>query len=212
MAAYPDWVMRYKTKGIYIKKTKNGYSLFRGHSEREVGKKYPVLKCDEYLGLVTEKDGLIPSKPPVKPRVMVRTYGVEYIAESCSSILRVPLRKKGQDDILLYSHALLSLWREDNSELYTSSILSLWFGDINYRRKLVYEEEETVRRLSKQIKAKLEKVLGEDVKEAVNLLGTVYAVFVNERWVLSDSSSRLYEILRAHNLELRFEEAINYGN
>ncbi len=212
MATYPDWVMKYKTKGIYIKKTKSGYSLYRGHSERVPGKKYPVLKCDEYLGLVTEKDGLIPSKPPVKPKVMVRTYGVEYIAETCSSILRVPLRKKGQDDLLLYSHALLSLTRKDNPELYSSSILSLWFGDIDYRKKLTYEEEETVERLRKQIKAKMEKVLGKDVDEALNLLGTVYAVFVNERWLLTDSPSRLDEILRVHNLEIRFEETMNYEN
>ncbi len=212
MADYPDWVMKYKTKGIYIKKTKNGYSLYRGHSERVEGKKYPVLKCDEYLGLVTEEDGLIPSKPPVKPGVMVKTYGVEYIAENCSSVLRLPLKNKGQDDVLLYSHALLSLWREDNPELYSASILSLWFGDINYKRKLLYEEEETVVRLRKQIKAKLEKVLEKDTVEALNLLGAVYAVFVNERWVLSETTSRLDEILRAHKLELRFEETMNYGN
>ena len=212
MADYPDWVMKYKEKGIYIKKTKNGYSLYRGHSERVAGKKYPVLKCDEYLGLVTENDGLMPSKPPVKLGVMVRTYGVEHVAEICSSILRVPLRKKGQDALLLYSHALLPLCREDNPELYSASILSLWFGDIGYRRKLTYEEEETVGRLRKQIKAKLEKALGKDSDEAIALLGTVYAVFVNERWVLSDIPSRLDEILRAHSLKLMFEETMNYGN
>jgi len=60
MAMYPDWLMKYKTKGIYVKKTKSGYSLYRGHSERIPGKNYPVFKCDEYLGIVTEKDGLIP--------------------------------------------------------------------------------------------------------------------------------------------------------
>lgn len=142
---------------------------------------------------------------------MVKTYGVEYIAESCSSVLRLPLKKKGQDDLLLYSHALLSLYREDNSELYSASILSLWFKDIDYRRKLTYEEEETVGRLRRQIKAKLEKALGNDYEDVVCLLGTVYVVFVNERWVLSDTSSRLNEILRAHNLALIFEETMNYG-
>lgn len=211
MADYPDWVMKYKTKGIYIKKTKSGYALYRGHSERVPGKKYPVLKCDEYLGLVTEKDGLIPSRPPVKPGVMVRTYGIEYIAEKCSSVLRIPLRKKGQDDVLLYSHALLSLYREDNQELYSASILSLWFKGIDYRRKLTYEEEETVGRLRRQIKAKMEKLLGKECGDATNLLGTVYAVFVNERWVLSEVPSTLGEMLKDHGLELKLEETMNYG-
>lgn len=211
MPDYPEWVLKYKTKGIYIKKTKNGYSLYRGHSERVAGKKYPVLKCDEYLGLVTEEDGLIPSSPPVKPKVKVRTYGIEYIAEKCSSIVRIPLKKKGQDDLLLYSHALLSLYREDNPELYSSSILGIWFGEKDYERPLTYEEEEIVGRLKKQIKAKLEKSFGKDYESAVSLLGTVYAVFVNERWVLSEASESLEDILRVHSLEIKLEETMNYG-
>lgn len=211
MADYPDWVLKYKTKGIYIKKTKSGYSLYRGHSERIEGKKYPILKCDEYLGIVTEKDGLIPSRPPVKPKLLVRTYGLEYMAESCCSILRLPLRKKGQDEKYIYSHALLSFQREDNVFLYASSILSLWYGDSDYGRKPTFEEEQTIERLRKQIRAKFVCSFGEEWKEAVGLLGAIYAVFVNERWVLSEVPSSLERILREHNLELRMEEKVDYG-
>lgn len=211
MADYPDWVMKYKTKGIYIKKTKNGYSLYRGHSERVPGKKYPVLKCDEYLGLVTEKDGLIPSSPPVKPGIKVKTYGLEYIAENCCSILRIPLRKKKMDEKYIYSHALLSFQREDNAFLYDSSIFRLWYGELDYGRKATYEEEATIDRLKKQIRAKFVSALGEDWKEAAGLLSSIYAVFVNERWLLSEVPSTLKGILSSHNLELKMEEKVDYG-
>jgi hypothetical protein len=69
MPPLPDWVLKYKTKGIYTKKTKHGYALYRGHSERVPGKSYPVFRCDEYLGIVTEQEGLVPSRPPVKPAI-----------------------------------------------------------------------------------------------------------------------------------------------
>lgn len=211
MPDYPDWVMKYKTKGIYIKKTKNGYSLYRGHSEREEGKKYPVLKCDEYLGIVTEKDGLIPSRPPVKPKLLVRTYGLEYIAERCCRVLRIPLRKKKLDEKYIYSHALLSFQREDNDTLYKSSIISLWYGELDYGRKATYEEEETIGRLRKQIRAKFASAFGEDWKEAVGMLSSIYAVFVNERWLISEIPSSLDRILSSHNLELKMEEKVEYG-
>ena len=211
MADYPDWVLKYKTKGIYIKKTKSGYALYRGHSERIEGKKYPVLKCDEYLGVVTEEDGLIPSRPPVKPRLLVRTYGLEYTAERCCSVLRLPLRKKKLDEKYIYSHALLSFQREDNAALYSSSILSLWYGDSDYGRKATYEEEETIERLKKQIRAKFASAFEGDWKEAVALLSSIYAVFVNERWVLSEVPSSLERILSAHNLALKMEEKVEYG-
>lgn len=211
MPDYPDWVLKYKTKGIYIKKTKNGYSLYRGHSERVEGKKYPVLKCDEYLGIVTEKDGLIPSRPPLKPGVLVRTYGLEYAAERCCGVLRLPLRKKKMDEKYIYSHALLSFQRDDSTALYESSILSLWYGEMDYGRNATYEEEETIERLRKQIRAKFVSAFGEDWKEAAGLLGAVYAVFVNERWVLSEVPSSLGRIMSSHNLELKMEEKVDYG-
>lgn len=203
MAFYPDWVMKYKGKGIYIKKTKNGYSLYRGHSERVKGKRWPVLKCDEYLGLVTKEDGLIPSRPPVRKDVIVKTYGIEYIAEKCCSSI---LRESNTGNRLLYEHALLSLKKEDNSALYSMSILSYWYGDSKYDRVLSSDEETAIQRLKEDIKAAFERIFDKDTEEAIELLGGVYAVFVNGRWVISNVSGRLYEILLLHGEEIKFEE------
>lgn len=47
--AYPDWLMRYKEKGIYFqKKDDDTYRVIRAHSERVPGKKHPrlVVLCD----------------------------------------------------------------------------------------------------------------------------------------------------------------------
>lgn len=81
--AYPEWVARYKTKGTYVQKRGEKYFLYRGHSERVAGKRYPVLKYDAYLGQITEAEGLIEPKPPVRPGVQVYTYGAYYLTYRC---------------------------------------------------------------------------------------------------------------------------------
>ena len=58
---YPDWVEKYRTKGCTIRKVRNGYGLYKCTSVSVPGLPYPKLK-QEYLGMVTEKDGFIPKK------------------------------------------------------------------------------------------------------------------------------------------------------
>ena len=55
---YPDWATKYKRQGTILrKKNDNSYLLFSAHSERQKGKKYPVLVQEELIGTIT-KDGI----------------------------------------------------------------------------------------------------------------------------------------------------------
>ena len=38
MANYPDWVLKYKSKGYYVNKYKDHYRLYKGHCEYKDGK------------------------------------------------------------------------------------------------------------------------------------------------------------------------------
>lgn len=58
---YPEWVEKYRTKGCTIRKVRNGYGLYRCTSVSDPNLPYPKSK-QEYLGMVTEKDGFIPKK------------------------------------------------------------------------------------------------------------------------------------------------------
>lgn len=52
---YPDWATKYKRPGTILrKKSDNSYLLFSAHSERQKGKKYPVLVQEELIGTITE--------------------------------------------------------------------------------------------------------------------------------------------------------------
>lgn len=55
---YPDWATKYKRPGTILrKKNDNSYLLLSAHSERQKGKKYPVLVQEELIGTIT-KDGI----------------------------------------------------------------------------------------------------------------------------------------------------------
>ncbi len=52
---YPDWATKYKRPGTILrKKNDNAYLLFSAHSERQKGKRYPVLVQEELIGTITE--------------------------------------------------------------------------------------------------------------------------------------------------------------
>lgn len=55
---YPDWATKYKRPGTILRKKNNdSYLLFSAHSERQKGKKYPVLVQEELIGTIT-KNGI----------------------------------------------------------------------------------------------------------------------------------------------------------
>lgn len=58
---YPDWVEKYRGKGKTIRKVRNGYGLYKCTSVYVKGSKNPKSK-QEYLGMITEKDGFVPKK------------------------------------------------------------------------------------------------------------------------------------------------------
>ncbi|MDD3164179.1 MAG: hypothetical protein WC117_08310 [Sphaerochaetaceae bacterium] len=56
MNKLPEWILKFKAKGVHVKKTKKGYQLYIGGIRNTCQRFY-----DEYLGIVT--DAL---KPPVR--------------------------------------------------------------------------------------------------------------------------------------------------
>lgn len=74
--AYPPWVMKYKKKGMYVNKVnETTYRLYRGHSERVKGTNKVKRIVDEYIGTITESEGLKISQPKVKGETRVLSYG-----------------------------------------------------------------------------------------------------------------------------------------
>jgi len=209
MPTLPEWVLRYKTKGIYAKKTRNGYALYRGHSERVAGKAYPVFRCDEYLGIVTERDGLVPSRPPVKGDVRVLRYGFCQVAEAVCSVLRKYPRRLGLDADTLYVRAVLGYEGRESQAGYEGSWLSILFPGLELDRGLDKREEQFLPNLRRQVASKLEDGFGPDGRQLLSLCADLYAVHVNGGWHLSGLSEPLRQLASKHSVS--FELGGRYG-
>ncbi len=200
MPTLPDWVLKHKTKGVYVKKTGTGYALYRGHSERVAGKAYPVFRCDEYLGIVTEREGLVPPRPPVRAGIQVLRYGFCRVAESSCAVLRRNPRRLGLDADLLYVRAVLGLEGKEDQAGYEGSWLSILFPGLEMGKDPGPGEDSLLSRLRAQVASKLRDGFGDDLDEMAGLASDVYAVHVNGGWHVSDVPPRLGELAFRHGV------------
>ena len=202
MTPLPEWVLKYKTKGIYAKKTKTGYALYRGHSERVPGKSYPVFRCDEYLGIVTEREGLVPSRPTVKPAISVLRYGFCHIVETSCSLLRKNPERLGLDADVLFVKAALGLEGKESRHGYEGSWFSILFPETDLGRVLTEEEGRYLPIMRRHVESKLRDRLGPEHDEMLALCSNLYTVHVNGGWHLSDISGRLEYLCAKRSISL----------
>ncbi len=109
--AYPDWVLKHKSKGTYINCVGGKYYLYAAHSERIPGTKKVKRISDGYLGRITEQDGLIPSKDKVSSDILIYEYGLScMILQLCENIYKgfKKTSPKNADHIMVSCILLLS--------------------------------------------------------------------------------------------------------
>lgn len=200
MADYPDWLMKYKTKGVYARKTKEGYALYRGHSERVEGCRYPRLVCDEYLGIVTESGGLRPSSPPVKDVIKVKSFGLWAVTDSLCGGLRKMPEFYAQEGETLFIRAFLTCFGISGATGYGKQWISTVHPAEEVLRELSGNEGTTVSRLARQVKGKLKGTLGKDFGIVIGDACDVYAVFVNGGWHVSECPRSLKEKAVAYGI------------
>lgn len=191
MSSLPDWVLKYKKKGVYARKTKNGYALYKGHSERVPEKSYPVFRCDEYLGIVTKENGLTPSRPPVKPGIRVLRYGFARVLEGSCAVLRKHPQRLGLDADLLFVRAALGIEGRESLQGLRSSYLSIMFPSVDIDKSLNKQQDNALSVMKLQMASRLRDRFGKDHDELLALSSDLYAVYVNGGWHLSEIPERL---------------------
>lgn len=206
MSSLPDWVLKYKQKGVYARKTKHGYALYKGHSERVPGKPYPVFRCDEYLGIVTEQHGLTPSRPPVKPGIRVYRYGFARVVEGSCAILRKNPQRLGLDAQMLFVRAALGIEGRETPQGFESSYLSVMFPSVDMHTSLGEQQKNALATMRVQMTSKLHDRFADDHDELLELSSDLYAVHVNGTWHLSHIPERLTYLAANHALSLEWEE------
>jgi hypothetical protein len=206
--AYPDWVLKFKSKGTYVQIRKGKYFLYRGHSERVSGISYPVLKFDEYLGQVTEDDGLIPPKPTVRSGLQVFTFGpfllIHQITGKIVSNLSAvsPLSAK-QLAVLAQLKLVYDRW---GVSLYAGSWLSLQFPGLFIPKEVAHEAQFVIDRVVRMLRDKLSAVFDGSFEQLMDLAGRVYLVSVNNQWVVSAIPEELKAISQAQKIHWEVNE------
>lgn len=168
--AYPDWLMRYKEKGIYFqKKDDDTYRVIRAHSERVPGRKHPRLVIDEYIGTATREGGLVPYMPKVKGEVAVRRWGMYHLVYE-------RLRPTRLGDGLCQGYLLYA---------YGTAGREAWEGDwASEGNEYLQVGRPEAERVARGLESSLRSALGPLYDQVVALAPFAYKVRVNGRWIV----------------------------
>ncbi len=182
---YPPWVMKHKQKGMYVNKVNDStYRIYRGHSERVKGTKKVKRIVDEYIGTITEKDGLIPTKPKIKGEVRtLRSGGYAILWRFCrANLQRIP-QLMGDDAgaAVLASAILQVIYGEASSFLYSCDWVSMAYPDVTFPLTPVLEAE--ARRVATALRSTLTAVFGEQASLVMHAAAFITRVWVNGQWV-----------------------------
>ena len=131
-ADYPDWVMKYKTKGTYINRAGDRYYLYAAHSERIKGTDKVRRVSDGYIGRITKEDGLIKARNKFKSAPESFEVGLSFPVIHMSQDILLGLKKSyRKNGELIYCCSVLSfIYKKYSPELYDSSYVSIRFPGI----------------------------------------------------------------------------------
>lgn len=184
---YPDWVQKYRTRGMTVKKKDNSYYLYKRTSKRVPGKKYPQ-PVDTYVGIITEQGVVYAEKKLVSTdpeNCEVREYGYSRALQ-----LRCP------ED---WKKAVGRDWRD---------VLLILIAGSSVNTYLTYEQEipdkEQYRyAYSAQLSSLYRRMYAsyKVEKRELELLKYIYAVYIGDRKFISRTSSEQKAVLDKLGIE-----------
>ena len=200
MANYPDWVLKYKTKGYYVNKYKDHYRLYKGHCERRDGKNVRVV--DYYCGTITEKDGFIPSQGLIKGDIIVLQYGFYYFLSLLFNNIykgQIKMHKKYADTIMAL--AICNIFQVSNFNFKYTALTMLYpkYNEKYSSLDLVVSESE---RVSTMIKNEFDKKCS-NITNLRDILSTLTLIYINKRYYLSTCDDKVYDIFNSFGFEVK---------
>lgn len=208
MADYPEWVLAHKKKGTYISKVGDKYYLYAAHSKRIPGTKKVKRIFDGYLGRITEKDGLIPSKDKVSGEIFLYEYGrCSLILSLCGQIhqgLRRTFVKNG--DFIMAASILTYLYGTFTEELYRHSWLCLRFPSLAVPSSLTTAQTNGIQRGSRMIADTMERVFADDLAAVFAAFSLMALVSINNKLYCCPCSDSVSTVLKQYHLDWRFDQ------
>jgi len=185
--AYPDWVLKHKYPGMYVqKKDEHTYRIFRGHSERRPGKRYPVLVTDEYIGTITKEHGLIRTKPKIKGEVLVKRYGGYCLLWNlCRVQVERLIRQYGDASVFL--EACMGVLYGESSDLrYAGDWMSEHYRGLQFPLEGPAAREAA--RIAEGMHTTVSSRFGGQRQAVLDAAASIYRVNINGMWITSSTS------------------------
>ncbi len=154
--AHPEWALKQKFKGTELRLISNKYYLYRISSRWDKEKKRSVKITNEFLGRITEKDGLIPkgqrskkSKP--KAPIMAREYGATQMLSGIGQDIIQSLQTYFPEDwntiyVLALQKLLYQAPLKNMDFLFQESYLSILYKDLNLKKNKLTDFMKTLGR------------------------------------------------------------------
>lgn len=199
-ANYPDWVMKYKSKGVYVNKVGNTYYLYRAHCVYDKTTKKNKRVSDGYIGRVTEEDGFIPVKDKVQGDIYVYEYGLYFFLSALLKDVYKSLKANKKKDTVM---ALAIMKYLDYYEYFTTSLFNI-YKNVNielFNDKDVNKEAERISNMLSHFIST--RVKDNDWQYLLNALPSIHLVQVNEKYYISSYSNELKQALNKYNMEMK---------
>lgn len=205
-AEYPEWVMKYKTKGTYINKVGEKYYLYKAHSERikETGKVRRV--CDGYLGRITEQDGLITPKDKLAgASISAYELGMSYAVLSCTSNIHLGLRKSfvKYGDLVYVCSVLNYVFGLYTEELFNSSWLRFHFDSVEFPESFTEAQANGIIRGTRMITDTVNRYFGDDLPICRAYLSAVSLLKINDLFYLPSLSDSVLHWSQKYSIDWR---------
>ena len=181
---YPPWVMEHKKKGMYVNKiNESTYRIYRGHSERVKGTGMVRRVVDEYIGTITETDGLILTKSKIKGEVRtLRSGGYALVRWFCCTQIEGVLRRMGEEGHSVAAVAVLHvLYGEATDFLYKNDWVGIAHPGVSL--PLPPSAGSEAKRVARAMSTTLASAVGEQLSAVLEASSFVYKVWVNGQWV-----------------------------
>ena len=201
--AYPDWVLKHKSKGTYINCVSGKYYLYAAHSERIPGTKKVNHVSDGYLGRITELDGFIPSKDKVSSDILVYEYGLSCtILQLCENIYKGFKRTSPKNaDYIMVSSILNIIYGFSSSIVFNRNYLSVLFPLLNIDNTSINHVLTNISRGTAMINDSLNNLMGENRADIFAALTSLYKVNINKTWYLSKETDIVLATKQKYSLK-----------
>lgn len=142
--AHPEWALKHKVKGTELRLISGKYYLYRISSRWDKKKKRSVKVTNEFLGRITEEQGLIPKgqralKSKAKVPMKTREYGATKMLTDIGQDIIQALQDHFPEDwntiyILALQKLLYQAPLKNMDFLFQESYLSVLYKDLNLKK------------------------------------------------------------------------------